>query len=127
MRESCRSCVLKHLAKASILLTESRLGYPEHFYLALGNLSEAEEECVGWNQKLAADIRELRLDIESHSDKDGDIIEMIKRVVKEWVVEEVVEKGIEIECSRCGAKGGHPTPIGSYSFLCDKCLKETGL
>lgn len=83
MRDGCKSCVLKHLAKASILLSESELGYPEHFYLALGNLSEAEEECLSLDKEIAKAIRELRLNIETECDKDGAILDMIKRVMEE--------------------------------------------
>lgn len=83
MRESCKSCILKHLSKAEILLSESKLGYPEHFWLALGNLSEAEDEAVAEFPEIANKIRELRLDIETECSKPGAILEMIRKVVEE--------------------------------------------
>jgi hypothetical protein len=83
MRESCKNCILKHLSKAEILLSEAELGYPEHFWLALGNLSEAEDEAVAEYPEIAKEIRDLRLDIEAGSAQPGAIIEMIKKVIEE--------------------------------------------
>ena len=45
-REFCPRCAIKHLAKAHILLNESKLGYPHHVWYAMGNMSEAEDEIV---------------------------------------------------------------------------------
>ena len=64
MRKTCLACVKKHIGKALILLAESQNGYPLHFWLALANLSEAEDECVRDYPKLARNIRKIRLDIE---------------------------------------------------------------
>lgn len=61
MRESCLECAMKHIAKASILMDEAELGYPFHKAYAIGNLSEAEEECLGEYKELAERIREIRL------------------------------------------------------------------
>lgn len=61
MRLSCLQCVLKHVAQASILVDESKLGYPWHFWLALGHLAEAESESVERYPELAEEIREIRL------------------------------------------------------------------
>lgn len=63
MRESCAKCVLKHLAQASVLLDESLLGYPEHKWLAVGHLAEAESEALGLDEALANGIRQVRLDV----------------------------------------------------------------
>ena len=52
---------MKHIAKASILMDEAELGYPFHKAYAIGNLSEAEEECLGEYKELAERIRALRL------------------------------------------------------------------
>jgi len=64
MREPCLSCLMKHISKAIILLSESQLGYPLHFWLALGNLSEAEDEIVDLYPEFAKKIREIRLGLE---------------------------------------------------------------
>ncbi|GAF72617.1 unnamed protein product [marine sediment metagenome] len=63
MRESCLDCVRKHIAQALILLTESKLGHPEHKWLAVGHLAEAEAESVADYEVLAKSIRNERLKI----------------------------------------------------------------
>lgn len=64
MRPSCLGCVLKHIAQASILLDETRLGYPLHYWLAVGHLAEAESEVLGFSQEVATAIREARLGLD---------------------------------------------------------------
>jgi len=53
-------CVLKHLGQASVLLDEAKLGYPEHRWLAVGHLAEAESESLSDYPVLAQSIRETR-------------------------------------------------------------------
>jgi len=83
MRESCKMCVLKHLAKAVILLSESQLGYPTHYWLAMGNLSEAEDEAVNEFPELAKEIRNLRLDIEIDIHRAIKIMGLIEKIEEE--------------------------------------------
>jgi len=77
MRESCLQCVCKHLAQALILLTESKLGHPEHKWLAVGHLAEAEAESVQMFLEFAKKIRRFRLTIIEDCDTI-DIVELIK-------------------------------------------------
>ena len=65
LRSSCLMCVRKHISKAIVLLSESSLGYPQHKWLAMGNLSEAEDESIRNYPELATKIREYRLKIEA--------------------------------------------------------------
>jgi hypothetical protein len=60
MRNSCLYCARKHLGKAEVLSSEALLGYPEYQWLVVGNLSEAEDECVVEYPELASEIREHR-------------------------------------------------------------------
>lgn len=60
MREVCIDCVLKHLAQAEILMTESLMGYPLHRWLAVGHMAEAEAEALGSWPGLAQRIRDER-------------------------------------------------------------------
>lgn len=60
LRDSCIKCVRKHIAQARVLLDESKLGYPNHFFLALGHLAEAEAESIKDFPELATKIREMR-------------------------------------------------------------------
>ena len=76
-RKFCPRCVIKHLAKAAtrrqqltevlqklatakILQDEAKLGYAEHYWLGLANMSEAEDEILAESQHLAEDIRAER-------------------------------------------------------------------
>jgi len=85
MRDSCIMCGVKHISKAIILLSEAQLGYPVHFYLALGNLSEAEDELVLEYPELANKIRDLRLEIME------DVSEGVKLVDLLYELMELVE------------------------------------
>lgn len=57
MRVSCLNCTRKHLSQAIVLLIEAKLGYPEHLWLAIGHLAEAESESVTEYKLLAEKIR----------------------------------------------------------------------
>jgi len=74
MRESCLSCVLKHLAEATILMIEAKLGYPWHRYYAIGHMAEAEAESLADFPEIAHRIRELRLDYMSGKHIDMDVL-----------------------------------------------------
>jgi len=63
-RDFCPRCAIKHLGKAKILMDEARLGYPYHVWLALANMSEAEDELLRWMPQMAIDIREHRVLVE---------------------------------------------------------------
>jgi hypothetical protein len=60
MRETCLFCVSKHISQAIILTTESVLGYPLHYWLAIGHLAEAETESVMEFPEIAKEIRTAR-------------------------------------------------------------------
>lgn len=77
MRESCIDCVRKHIAQALILLTESKLGHPEHKWLAVGHMAEAEAESVQMFPDFANKIRRFRLTITEDCDTI-DFLELIK-------------------------------------------------
>jgi len=70
-RKSCIYCVLKHIAQASVLLDESKLGYPFHKWYAVGHLAEAESESIAYWPELAQKIRDFRLEI-TQKDKGPD-------------------------------------------------------
>jgi len=61
VRETCYNCARKHIAQAEVLSAESLLGYPEHKWLAVGHLAEAEAELLEQSPYLAVMIRENRL------------------------------------------------------------------
>ena len=59
MRKSCLYCTRKHLGQAEVLLYEAFNSYPEHFWLAIGHLAEAEAET---QQKFLQFSRKIRLE-----------------------------------------------------------------
>lgn len=53
----------KHISQAIVLLIESRLGYRDHLWLAIGHLAEAESEVLADYFDLAERTRTERLKI----------------------------------------------------------------
>ena len=72
MRKSCVDCAIKHLSQAEILLEEAALGYPQHKYLAMGHLAEAESELLDECPEFARNIRTARLSIVAGEKLDYD-------------------------------------------------------
>jgi len=60
-RPNCVDCGRKHLAQACVLALEALKGYPEHAWLAVGHMAEAEDELVTKFPEIAADIRHQRV------------------------------------------------------------------
>lgn len=80
MRESCKNCVRKHLAQAIILIGETELGYPEHKWLAIGHLAEAESEALSKWPAVASMIRDIRKLYELGETRGEGIMEIINFV-----------------------------------------------
>lgn len=80
MRDDCLNCARKHLAMALVLDTESRLGYPQHRWLAIGNMCLAESElCIKWLD-VAIEIREHRKAYEEDPDYILPLMDIIVRI-----------------------------------------------
>lgn len=60
MQSTCLDCYRKHIATAMVYENESRLGYPLHHWLAVGELCAAENEVVNKYPELATTTREYR-------------------------------------------------------------------
>lgn len=82
MRESCLNCARKHLAQAVILMTEACLGYPDHKWIAIGHMCEAETELVEDYLVEAIRIREHRKAYEQDEGYVVPIMELIQRLGK---------------------------------------------
>jgi hypothetical protein len=78
MRPSCPDCVRKHLAQASIISSEVKLGHPELYWFAVGHLAEAEAESVKDYPELAEKIRQERLTYIANPAHNIDAIALIK-------------------------------------------------
>lgn len=83
MRPSCLDCARKHLAKAGILMCEARLGYAQHKWLAIGNMSEAEDELLVRYEGHARTIREHRKAYEGNMDYVVPILQLIEMLSEE--------------------------------------------
>lgn len=61
MRPSCIDCARKHVSQAEVLMSEALKGYPEHAWLAIGHLAEAEDEMLAEYPGMVEIIRSHRL------------------------------------------------------------------
>lgn len=81
---TCLICVRKHLATAEAFLNETKLGYPDHFWLAIGQLCCAEFESVEKYPRIAQIIRDERKKLmdafEIKKQYSIDIIQLLKLV-----------------------------------------------
>ena len=81
-RYLCTKCARKHIAQAIILLNESKLGYPNHLWLAVGHLAEAEAEIEVKYHDIAARIREERLQVVEGVDREGVLLDIISELTE---------------------------------------------
>lgn len=81
MFKTCLDCARKHLASAFVFLNEAHLGYPDHRWLAVGELNHAEIEVLDEFPELAGEIRQVRLVVmKSHAaSRDADIFSLIRK------------------------------------------------
>lgn len=82
MRPSCVYCARKHLGQASVLLDESRLGYPDHLWLAIGHLAEAESELLRDHPQLAEQVRAHRKRLEAEPSYVVPVLDLISAIGK---------------------------------------------
>lgn len=86
MRPGCMDCTRKHLASAVILLREFRTRpdrYAAHFWLAIGELEQASQECEQLSGDLSREILAERLNIqESPFDYSDGILDLIDRIIR---------------------------------------------
>jgi hypothetical protein len=81
-RPVCLLCSLKHLAQARAILFETRKGYPEHVWYAIGHLAEAEDECLAEWPALAERIRKERKKLELDSKHFPDTGKLMRMILK---------------------------------------------
>lgn len=79
-RPSCLDCCRKHLGKAISQLGEAELGYPHHFWLAMANLSEMEEESLAEYPDFAAMVREVRIEMTENREYKPSLMEMFDMI-----------------------------------------------
>jgi len=104
MRPTCTDCALKHIAQASILLSESYQGYPTHFFLALGHLAEAGDELVQLYPKQAAMVRDERKKLETNQDYVPDFNRLLETISAECEVCALVPGSNPIAWTKCELK-----------------------
>lgn len=79
-RKPCPACSRKHLGQAIVLLQESLQGYPEHRWLAVGHIAEAEAEIFGVYSDIAHRLREVRNQMMNDPDDVPDLMVFIKEI-----------------------------------------------
>jgi len=79
-RKPCADCSRKHLAQAAILLQESIAGYPEHRWLAIGHVAEAEAEIAGLYPDVAQGLRASRKAMESDKEVMPDFMAVVSEI-----------------------------------------------
>lgn len=88
MRATCLLCVRKHLGKAEAQMNEARMGYKAHRGLAIGNMSEAADECLQHFPDLAKAIRdewkEYELDEDNYEVMTVYLLRQVEERLEEW-------------------------------------------
>lgn len=81
MRETCLFCVSKHIAQSIVLVTECAMGYPQHIWLAVGHLAEAETEACSEFPRLAENICKVRLALMGQEGKfqHSDLMKLLRQ------------------------------------------------
>lgn len=81
-RPTCLDCCRKHIGKAIVKLNESYVGddYRNHFWLAMGELAEAEEESVAQYPGFSALIRETRLEMMENREYRPDLVQFFDMI-----------------------------------------------
>ena len=91
MRPTCTECALKHLSQSSILLHESRHGYPGHIHYARGHMAEAEAELAKEYPEHADMVREERKKLEEDPGYTPDFDKLMEKIDTECEVCELSE------------------------------------
>ena len=68
-RPACVQCCLKHIAQARAIVFETKKGYPEHYYYAMGHMAEAEDEICTLFPWVMEAIRKARLEYQEDQSK----------------------------------------------------------
>jgi len=89
MRESCLNCVRKHLGNAAVLMHEARFGYPDHMWLAIGHLCQAEVECLAEHPLIALAIYNGR---KSYEESDGTYPLPIMELIEQCTIASVKQQ-----------------------------------
>lgn len=80
MRESCLNCARKHISQAEVLAIEAVFGYPEHRWLAIAHLAEAEAELQDQYLSEAYEVRAHRKAYEADPNYRVPTIELIRKL-----------------------------------------------
>jgi hypothetical protein len=59
---------------------EVRKGYPEHFWLVVGHMAEAEDEMMGYSEEFANKIRDQRVKYQLEKDYEVPIMDLIEEI-----------------------------------------------
>ena len=79
-RKPCAHCAKKHLSQAMVLLDETVNGYPEHRWMAVGHIAEAESEIAGLYSDIAEKLRESRKTMDENRDYFPDLLPVVVEI-----------------------------------------------
>ena len=79
-RQPCAHCAKKHLCQAMVLLDESMNGYPEHRWMAIGHVAEAESEIAGLYADIAGMLREARKTMDENRSYVSDFLPVVVEI-----------------------------------------------
>jgi hypothetical protein len=81
-RMPCPSCCRKHLGQAVALLQESLQGYPDHRWLAMGHIAEAEAEAMAFYPDISEALRQARKRMEAEPEWMPVLLPVISEISK---------------------------------------------
>lgn len=94
----CLNCARKHLARANIRMYEFLSGaYPSEFWLALGEMSLAEDHVILIHPEIAEKIREERKKTEEEENYYPNIISLIDIITEVALQEDAEDSAKDIQ------------------------------
>lgn len=130
MRPTCTDCAIKHLAQASILLHESRDGYPDHIFYARGHMAEAEAELALLYPEHSSLVRMERKKLEDDPDYNPDYTGLMGKIDEECTVCELAGNprsvsGCEAKIERCVLQIQDDPGVDNPYAVCRASIKCT--
>jgi len=114
LRNSCLSCVRKHLAQALVAMQEALQGYPENRWVAIGHMGEASDEALQAYPSLANEIRDHRV---SYMADPGYVVPIMMLIAKASALIEAVDADSAVEASDFPSKFSGPASQSNRSGM----------
>jgi hypothetical protein len=94
-RDACILCTLKHIAQAYVLWKETYKGYPQHKWICMGHMAEAEDEIVNAYPEVCEAIRTQRLAYQNYDQPPAflGLIELVLKYDEDYTNKKLEELG----------------------------------